>query len=91
MANNILQPRQPNPEYKLPRKVLIALPPAMLRHLDHIAFTEHRTRSDAIREAIRDYMLKFDTRQEIRGQAKLESLPKLAVIQNADGEYALAE
>lgn len=40
----------------MPKKVLIALPPAMLADVDHIAFVEHRTRSDLIREALRRYL-----------------------------------
>ncbi len=40
----------------MPRKVLIALPSAMLEYIDFIAQDEHRTRSDLIREALRRYM-----------------------------------
>lgn len=42
-----------------PRKILIALPPAMLEQVDHIAKCEHRTRSDLIREALRRYLDNF--------------------------------
>lgn len=38
------------------KKVLIALPPAMLKQVDEIAKAEHRTRSDLIREALRRYI-----------------------------------
>jgi metal-responsive CopG/Arc/MetJ family transcriptional regulator len=44
---------------KQPKKVLIALPPAMLREVDATAIAEHRTRSDLIREALRRYLLAF--------------------------------
>lgn len=43
----------------MPKKVLIALPPAMLEQIDFIAQVEHRTRSDLIREALRRYMDTF--------------------------------
>jgi metal-responsive CopG/Arc/MetJ family transcriptional regulator len=43
----------------MPKKVLIALTPAMLEQIDIIAFSEHRTRSDLIREALRRYMDTF--------------------------------
>ncbi len=40
----------------MPKKVLIALPPAMLLEVDFIAQSEHRTRSDMIRESLRRYI-----------------------------------
>lgn len=43
----------------MPKKVLIALPPAMLEQVDYIAQCEHRTRSDMIREALRRYLIEF--------------------------------
>jgi metal-responsive CopG/Arc/MetJ family transcriptional regulator len=43
----------------MPKKVLIALPPAMLEQVDFIAQCEHRTRSDLIREALRRYLDNF--------------------------------
>lgn len=43
----------------MPKKVLIALPPAMLEQVDYIAQCEHRTRSDLIREALRRYLDNF--------------------------------
>lgn len=43
----------------MPKKVLIALPPAMLLEVDAAALTEHRTRSDLIREALRRYLMNF--------------------------------
>jgi len=43
----------------MPKKVLIALPPAMLEQVDFIAQCEHRTRSDLIREALRRYLDAF--------------------------------
>lgn len=38
------------------KKVLIALPNKMLEEIDALATTEHRTRSDLIREALRRYL-----------------------------------
>jgi metal-responsive CopG/Arc/MetJ family transcriptional regulator len=43
----------------MPKKVLIALPPAMLEQVDWVAKQEHRTRSDLIREAIRRYINEY--------------------------------
>jgi metal-responsive CopG/Arc/MetJ family transcriptional regulator len=43
----------------MPKKVLIALPPAMLEQVDYIAQMEHRTRSDLIRESLRRYLEAF--------------------------------
>lgn len=40
----------------LGKKVLVALPKAMLEEIDFIATDEHRTRSDLIREALRRYI-----------------------------------
>lgn len=45
-----------------PKKVLIALPPAMLGEVDYIAEAEHRTRSDMIREALRRYIEIYRTK-----------------------------
>lgn len=47
----------------MPKKVLIALPPAMLEQVDFIAMHEHRTRSDLIREALRRYLDNFRRQQ----------------------------
>ena len=38
------------------KKVLIALPNKMLEEIDALATTEHRTRSDLIKEALRRYL-----------------------------------
>lgn len=48
----------------MPKKVLIALPPAMLEQVDYIAQCEHRTRSDLIREALRRYLDNFRRSQQ---------------------------
>ena len=48
----------------MPKKVLIALPPAMLEQVDYIAQVEHRTRSDLIREALRRYLDEFRRKQQ---------------------------
>lgn len=43
----------------MPKKVLIALPQAMLEEVDFVAQCEHRTRSDLVREALRRYIDNF--------------------------------
>lgn len=47
----------------MPKKVLIALPPAMLEQVDFIAQCEHRTRSDLMRESLRRYIENFKRSQ----------------------------
>lgn len=47
------------------KKVLIALPPAMLELVDFAARCEHRTRSDLIRESLRRYLDSFRRSQGI--------------------------
>ena len=47
----------------MPKKVLIALPPAMLQEVDFVALYEHRTRSDLIRESLRRYLDNFRKQQ----------------------------
>lgn len=49
----------------MPKKVLIAMPPAMLEQVDQIAKVEHRTRSDLIREALRRYLDNFRRLQSV--------------------------
>lgn len=59
----------------MPKKVLIALPPRMLEKVDFISDSEHRTRSDLIREALRRYIEHFETRrQEAHGSYNLTEL-----------------
>lgn len=41
------------------KKILVALPPAMIEQVDYVARVEHRNRSDLIREAIRRYLDSF--------------------------------
>lgn len=43
----------------MPKKVLVALPPGLLEQIDFVAQTEHRTRSDLIRESLRRYLENF--------------------------------
>lgn len=55
----------------MPKKVLIALPPAMLGQVDELAKVEFRTRSDLIREALRRYLLNSDSHQTLRTNANV--------------------
>jgi metal-responsive CopG/Arc/MetJ family transcriptional regulator len=43
----------------MPKKVLVALPPTMIKEIDAVALAEHRSRSDLIREALRRYIEVF--------------------------------
>ena len=45
-----------------PKKILVALPGAMLGKIDFVAVAEHRTRSDLIREALRRYLHEYERR-----------------------------
>jgi metal-responsive CopG/Arc/MetJ family transcriptional regulator len=60
----------------MPKKVLIALPPAMLEQVDFIAQAEHRTRSDLIREALRRYLDNFRRNQQSHMTVSTLELPQ---------------
>lgn len=60
----------------MPKKVLIAMPPGMLEQADIIANIEHRTRSDLIRESIRQYIERFKIK---RKQLETEAPVPIAV------------
>lgn len=59
----------------MPKKVLIALPPAMLEQVDFIAQCEHRTRSDLIRESLRRYLDNFRRNTQSSSVAPLAPTP----------------
>lgn len=52
------------------RKVLIALTNAMVEDADRIADREHRSRSELVREAIRQYIEKDDLKQATLNKLK---------------------
>ena len=54
----------------MPKKVLIALPPGLLEQVDFVAQTEHRNRSDLIREALRRYLDEFKRKQTTHNLGK---------------------
>lgn len=62
----------------MPKKVLIALPPAMLEQVDYIAQMEHRTRSDLIRESLRRYLDGFRRNQHV-ASSSLDLVPPTTV------------
>lgn len=45
-------------------KVLVALPAGLLEQIDEVALSEHRNRSDLIREALRRYIENFKRNQQ---------------------------
>jgi metal-responsive CopG/Arc/MetJ family transcriptional regulator len=61
MNNQI--PDQSHLAYRKSKKVLIALPPALLADLDWVASIEHSTRSELIRECLRDFIRSFKREQ----------------------------
>lgn len=72
--DDILNELISNPSKKLPKKVLVALPPGLLAQVDYVSKVEHRTRSDLIRESLRRYLENFKrTRGEVITFAKKES------------------
>ena len=68
----------------MPRKVLIALPPAMLEQVDFVAQCEHRTRSDLIREALRRYLDQFRKTQGASMSVATIGGSKVAVLTGDD-------
>lgn len=68
----------------MPKKVLVALPQALLEKMDYIAKFEHRTRSDLFRECMRRYADNF-------ARTTAPSLGSISMLQTADAFSALAE
>jgi len=68
----------------MPKKVLVALPPGLLEQIDFVASTEHRTRSDLIREALRRYIDTFKRNQCPRMQVSQVGNQKMAIITDAE-------
>lgn len=66
-----------------PKKILVALPPGLLAQVDFIAQTEHRTRSDLIREALRRYIDNFR-----RENANVSNVAREAVMLQQDSGLA---
>jgi metal-responsive CopG/Arc/MetJ family transcriptional regulator len=64
----------------MPKKVLVALPPGLLEQIDFVASTEHRTRSDLIREALRRYIDNFKRTQGPRMQVSQVGSQKMAIL-----------
>ena len=56
-------PTETDVPIRCPKKVLVAIPPAMLEQVDFTAQVECRTRSDLIREALRRYLDAFKKQQ----------------------------
>jgi metal-responsive CopG/Arc/MetJ family transcriptional regulator len=74
----------------MPKKVLIALPPAMLEQVDYIAQCEHRTRSDLIREALRRYLDNFRRTQGGGTHLSVSTLDTAAVPVSNNGHDKVA-
>lgn len=47
-----------------PKKVLLSLKKSLLDDLDRCALIERRTRSELLRECVRDYLFNFTLRQK---------------------------
>jgi predicted DNA-binding protein len=61
----------------MPKKILIALPPAMLEQIDQIALVEHRNRSDLVRESLRKYINEFKKEQNYLFSPRPEQVDKI--------------
>lgn len=77
-----------NDGYRIPKKVLIALPPAMLIQIDYVAQVEHRTRSDLVREALRRYLDQFKRAQMAPGASGDSALASVTMLETA---YAMSD
>jgi metal-responsive CopG/Arc/MetJ family transcriptional regulator len=64
----------------MPKKVLVALPPGLLEQIDFVAQTEHRTRSDLVREALRRYVDTFKRTQGPRMSISTVGPQKVALL-----------
>lgn len=64
----------------------VSLPPEMAKQLERVRRTEHRTRSELVREALRSYIRRADVRSL---QARIEELPEEEA--EADELEAIAE
>ncbi len=67
----------------MPKKVLIALPPAMLEQVDFIAQYEHRTRSDLIREALRRYLDNFKRTKPVQSGFTVSTMETCETMGNS--------
>lgn len=63
------------------KKILIALTPGMLDELDSVAESEHRTRSDLVREAVRRYVHEANQR---RANARQAFFTKPVLVQHTE-------
>ncbi len=68
----------------MPKKVLVALPPGLLEQIDLVAQTEHRTRSDLIREALRRYIDTFKRTQGPRMSISTLGPQKVALLTESE-------
>lgn len=68
----------------MPKKVLVALPPGLLEQIDFVAQTEHRNRSDLIREALRRYIEQFKRTQSLRMTVSQVGNQKVALLSESD-------
>ncbi|MBS2000331.1 MAG: ribbon-helix-helix domain-containing protein [Candidatus Obscuribacterales bacterium] len=68
----------------MPKKVLVALPPGLLEQIDIVAQTEHRTRSDLVREALRRYVDTFKRTQGPRMSISTVGPQKVALLTEAE-------
>ena len=64
----------------MPKKVLVTSPPGLVEQIDIVAQTEHRTRSDLVREALRRYVDTFKRTQGPRMSISTVGPQKVALL-----------
>lgn len=87
LSLEIFKVRPPNIDIKgsrMPKKVLVALPPGLLEQIDFVAQVEHRTRSDLIREALRRYIESFKRTQGPRMSVSTVGQNKVAILTESE-------
>lgn len=58
-------------------RILVSMPDDFLKSIDKIALTEQRTRSELVREALRNYMKKTTTSNTEKAQKSADILENL--------------
>ena len=58
-------------------RILVSMPDDFLKSIDKIALTEQRTRSELVREALRNYMKKTSNPISKKAEASAEALENL--------------
>lgn len=58
-------------------RILVSMPDEFLKSIDKLADTEHRSRSELVREALRSYLKKNSVSNPIKANANAKKLDEL--------------